>query len=93
MHNAWPGDLRVMPDFYEPWAPDVGQRVRVHLNPECRHFDGNQSTFEGRVGTVTGVLEQGNAEPAHRFRVTLDGDSWSYWVLAAVELEPIEGLG
>jgi len=42
---------------------------------------------------VIAVLEQGHRDPAHRYRVVLDGDVWSYWVLAALELEAIEGLG
>jgi hypothetical protein len=80
-------------EYYEPWSPEVGQRVRVRLNPECRHFENNQSDFEGRTGTVIAVLERGHRDPAHRYRVVLDGDVWSYWVLAAVELEAVEGLG
>ncbi|MFN0070338.1 MAG: hypothetical protein ACKVVP_02465 [Chloroflexota bacterium] len=80
-------------DYFEPWHPEEGQRVRVRLNPECRHFEDNQTSFEGRVGTVIAVLERGNRDPAHRYRVVLDGDVWSYWVLAAVELELIDGLG
>jgi hypothetical protein len=87
------GPVSLQDDFYEPWLPQVGQRVRVRLNPECRHFENNQTDFEGRVGTVIAVLERGHRDPAHRYRIVLDGDVWSYWVLAAVELEAIEGLG
>lgn len=77
-------------EYFEPWQPREGQRVRVRLNPECRHFEDPQASFEGRLGTVIAVLERGHRDPAHRYRVVLDGDVWSYWVLAAVELEPVE---
>lgn len=82
-----------MSEYFESWQPTVGRRVRVRLNPECQHFAEGQTSFDGRTGTVIGVLDQGHGDPAHRFRVSLDGDTWGYWVLAAVELEPVEGLG
>lgn len=78
-------------EYFEPWQPDVGQRVRIRLNPECRHFADEHVAFDGRTGTIIGVLDRGHRDAAHRFRVSLDGDAWSYWVLAAAELEPMDG--
>lgn len=51
-------------DFYEPWHPEVGQRVRVRLSGECNlptragtpsaHMQpGHDVKFDGLIGTVT----------------------------------------
>lgn len=67
---------------WEPWTPQLGQRVRVRLSGECReHFTAYQDDTpyfrpvphyaeeDGRVGAVTEVRQD---EQGHRFYVDFE---------------------
>ena len=51
-------------DFYEPWQPRVGQRVRFRFSPECDFCKtiGNEKSH-GRTGIVCTIREPGNWRP------------------------------
>jgi hypothetical protein len=89
---------------WEPWQPQVGQRVRLRLSPECSWCRPRQR-WHGERGTVTSI---GEAPPdvsvpgsfsqryfAHRYTVRLDlpradGFAAAYGgSFAAAELEPV----
>jgi hypothetical protein len=75
-------------DVWEPWAPEVGQRVRVRISPECdarfiaRYtLNGEPATgaehhfpeAHGATGIVTEVVTSGReAINGHRFHVQFD---------------------
>ena len=48
-----------MSEFWEPWQPEIGQRVRIRLSAECnvswcddRYRDGHPIEADGATGTV-----------------------------------------
>jgi hypothetical protein len=72
-----------MNDFWEPWQPVIGDRVRVRINPECPYCQENlpeaQRTFvygeprDGRAGTVEEIRDNGPAAmPGHRYFIRWD---------------------
>lgn len=79
-----------MSDIWEPWVPEVGQRVRIRLSAECP-FNFGAPHLAGRTGTVVDavtnerLLELGHTH-GHRFEVKIDGYGWS--IYTASELEP-----
>lgn len=88
-----------MHEFWEPWVPNVGDRIRYVFKPECpgvygmRAPVGHPPEFDGRLGTMYeiyryGLNEKGNG---HRFLVSLDEYEGRRWCImaAALELEPI----
>lgn len=94
-----------MSDVYEPWTPEVGQRVRVSISPECQsHARAMESHYipvaNGRTGTVVtwgrydGLQDNIEARyPGHRYMVRLDvplAPDRPRIILAAAELEPLE---
>lgn len=38
-----------MSGYWEPWRPEVGQRVRVRLSPECDRRQRHHDTGTGRI--------------------------------------------
>ena len=74
-----PADVLAAPaDVYEPWSPQVGQRVAVRVSPECPLADGyhldpanpeEHGWLERDTGTVVAV---GDAD----FRATFPGGHW-----------------
>jgi hypothetical protein len=74
-------------DYYEPWVPAVGQRVRVRLSGECRTPPHPESAA-ARVGNVghapwtdgiTGVVMSDDNPymgEGHRFLVAWDESYW-----------------
>lgn len=69
-----------MGEFWEPWQPAIGQRVRVRLSGECpaerenempRHLIGHEPHVNGVTGIVTEPNECG-CWNGHRFRVSFD---------------------
>ncbi len=78
-----------MSDVWEPWTPQVGQRVRIKLSTECPQFFGND--FDGAIGTVVDavtneyLISHGYTH-GHRFEVGIDGGPKR--IYAAAELEP-----
>lgn len=74
-------------EFYEPWRPQVGDRVRIQTSPECRipalessHAqalgirEGHAEWENGRTGTVllTEPLDDEFAEIGHYYLVGWD---------------------
>lgn len=84
-------------DYWEPWTPEIGQRVRTKISPECpqqmkchgRHPEGS-----GHTGTVRCI--DTNRTDGHIYciatpEVAPDGYEWlAYTNFAAAELEPVE---
>lgn len=64
-----------MDDIWEPWAPKIGQRVRVRLNPECTVHTGRADiarlNHNGLIGEVTADLRD-------RAKYALTGPSPEY---------------
>ncbi len=89
-------------DVYEPWTPEVGQRVRVLARPECFYCRESGEPEVGLEGTVFEIRHPckpedervGRADPgcyAHRIWVRLDVevDNCHISHFAAIELEPV----
>lgn len=83
-----------MSDFWEPWTPQVGQRVRVLARPECFYCRQEGAQETGVVGVVEGIrpadptiLEPGAA--AHVYWVEADDFPCGLSHFAAGELEPV----
>lgn len=89
-------------DVWEPWTPQIGQRVRVRSRPECYYCREYGEEEAGLAGTVFAIRppcepndeQRGRAEPgayAHRFWVKLDVqvDGCNFAHFAAIELEPV----
>ncbi len=53
-----------MSGIWEPWAPEIGQRVRVRISPECAvhaaHRDLTTDSADGLVGEVTADYRVGH---------------------------------
>ena len=83
-------------DFWQPWTPQPGQRVRVRLSGECRLHDGPLAwvrSADGMVGTVIERREGGpfcKQFPGHVWAVLYDRaiDWCTGATYAAAELEP-----
>jgi hypothetical protein len=65
--------------FWEPWQPEVGQRVRVLSRPECFYCREDEAAEAGAAGVVTSLKESpyltGSADPgeaAHHIWVQFD---------------------
>jgi hypothetical protein len=92
-----------MTEFYEPWQPVIGSRVRYRYQPECPGVygmlpgdlpqAGHPPEYDGLVGTVYEIFRYGvgDASNGHRFLVRLDEGSLTRAICAAaIELEPIQ---
>jgi hypothetical protein len=93
-------------DIWEPWVPEVGQRVRVRIGPECRdHVEHSEDRYMTHANGQTGtVVEPGERRawimravaaryPGHRYLVQVDDpppDGRDKYIMAAAELELIE---
>ena len=94
------------PEFWEPWHPQVGDRVRVRMRGECQAIPPASSAFgqeednhgvvaflDGEMGVVKGF---DGPMPGHSYVVLMDaryplyGRDWGYCDFAAIELEKIE---
>lgn len=88
-----------MSDVWEPWRPEVGQRVTVAISPECRinHLEAPS----GAVAVVRDVLRS-NEDGGHSYAIEYEdrsiGEPERYCVgewtcaddwLAATEMEPV----
>jgi len=91
--------------YYEPWKPEVGQRVQLCPSFECEWqgmpgSDAKRSEVEhstpltrGMTGTVHAVRTGSPEERCgHYYLVHLDtpADRWCCFLLAAMELAPID---
>ncbi len=77
-----------MTDFWEPWQPQVGQRVRVRPSAECPYFTPDQPEY--LVGVVIQVNPVESEQLRHRYGIQAEiwpGGRW--WCLAS-EMEPVE---
>jgi hypothetical protein len=90
-------------DIWEPWRPEIGQRVRVRISAECREDwgrgpEGHPSWADGLTGIVVDkpyCVQNANPQALarHPYSVLLDedGPGGTYGLrMAAIELEPIE---
>ena len=86
-----------MSDFWEPWTPQIGQRVRVLPRPECFYCREEGEQEVGLIGQVTDIeftpwpIDEKGA-PAHRYWVTFDDRAATDCGMnhfAAGELEPV----
>lgn len=73
-------------EYWEPWTPKMGQRVRVRLSPECRGLSHESTVEEGYVGYRVGHPEEIDGctgtvglFPPDMARIHTD-DSHPYWV-------------
>lgn len=85
-------DQQEEPVFWEPWRPQVGQRVRIRASSECPTQEISPLP-DGATGVVS-EIEPGRA--GHRYVVLLDvRDAYrgSSPCCAAIELEPAERAG
>jgi hypothetical protein len=87
-----------MSAVWEPWRPEIGQRVRVRISPECVLVDGDGTVFhhaEWHDG-VTGVVYRDDFplgwpnRAGHRFAVKVDQPVGGRIAVAAIELEPVD---
>lgn len=82
---------------WEPWVPEVGQRVRVRLNGECPcPHCGYSHTLANSpdIVTVTGVDGLAICKSCHRVvdnghRFAVRADDGTHGMLAAIEMEPV----
>lgn len=51
-----------MSDIYEPWVPEVGQRVRCRPSPECRVETSYETGIDG--GMAVAFLGRAGHDPA-----------------------------
>lgn len=82
-----------MSDAHEPWAPTVGCRVRVRVNPECP-FASRGARFNGHIGTVEQIVDW--YTDGHCYYVRFDDPEVDRLQrigvrIAADELEPVDG--
>ena len=76
-------------EFFEPWHPEVGQRVRVRLSGECRAplepLSGglrvgatyrHPQEFDGLSGTVIETRDKFYENSGHQYHVQLDTHVW-----------------
>lgn len=83
-----------MTEFWEPWTPTTGQRVRYILKHECPGVmgvqwpEGHPQEFDQQPGVMYEVLggNTSEARSGHRFLVRLD--SGRRIACAALELAP-----
>lgn len=91
-----------MSDFWEPWQPKVGDRVRVRVSSECQQHPHSidVDTRDGVDGLTGTVMDTGRSRrPGHPYFVVLDRPVPCRFnmsgfvhgaVCAAVELDPLE---
>ena len=83
-----------MSAFYEPWPPQIGQRVRVSVSPECTYCNPEEHNGTGTVSLIDPIdLTRSYRLAAHRIWVTLDTPLEGYerhQNYAAIELEPAQ---
>jgi hypothetical protein len=79
-------------DVWEPWRPEIGQRVRVRLSEEC-NLIGHAPAEDGAVGMHIEVGREGEPD-CHIYAVRFDPPLtaprrtiYATWY-AAIELEP-----
>ena len=77
-----------MNGYWEPWSPEIGQRVRFRRSAECPvHTGGLKDGMTGQVYWVEFPYSENGKEPGHRFWVEWEGGHTTY--SAAIELEPL----
>ena len=84
-----------MASYWEPWQPQIGQRVRVLPRPECFYCREEGGQEVGAIGVVTSVDDhnRGSNEPgseAHVYWVEADEFPCGLSHFAAGELEPAD---
>lgn len=85
-------------EWYEPWQPQIGQRVRIRASAECPVRNPVAARLDDECGQVA---EIDRSDPnGHFYRVAIDHpelfeDPWMHlfgtWC-AAIELEPVGEL-
>jgi hypothetical protein len=87
---------------WEPWTPEVGQRVRLRMTTECRYCRPDVLTLDGQPGVVEDIGHgpAPTTDPdwqSHRYWVRLDDRRLGTVGLthqAAAELIPMgDGMG
>jgi len=78
-----------MSDIYEPWSPQIGQRVRIRLNPECTVHAGRADIarlyHNGLIGEVTADLRDRDSydltgpSPEYRERAQREEATGHWW--------------
>jgi hypothetical protein len=53
-------DLGRVVEYWEPWTPKVGDRVRVHLSGECLGYHASEQ--DGVLGTVDDIIDFADIE-------------------------------
>ena len=95
--------MTATPVYWEPWAPAVGDRVRVRLSAECRLTSWlHEPELDALAGYVETVWPESVGLPGHRFYVRFHPPIYNHrgWepggspelhgtTFAAIELEPI----
>ncbi len=76
-----------MNGFYEPWIPEIGQRVTYRKAAECPIADDLPDGLQGVIYHVEHPRSENGVEPGHRFWVEWDTGHTTY--TAAIELEPV----
>lgn len=91
-----------MTEYWQPWTPAVGDRVRVRLSPECWCWDrtspatGARAAQDGRAGTIRGFngpTDWDARDDCHTVVVDLDPARDAHGItaiyVAASELAPL----
>ena len=85
--SALPSAERARGEFYEPWTPAIGQRVRIALNGECgltgpagspagdNGIVGHDAEEHGRLGVIRdpAILNPSMVAQGHRYLVRRSG--------------------
>lgn len=96
-----------MSEIWEPWQPEVGDRVRVLARPECFYCREDHDAEVGATGVVSAVHppkhlaheQEWEAAQAHRYWVHFDDSTIVERTVAGVieshfaaaELVPVDG--
>lgn len=87
-------------EYWEPWQPTLGDRVRVQLNQECEFWAHKPESWDdGGIGIVTRIVPL-DRNAGHGYEVTFE-KPWPFdpadpdhqvvsSPYAAAELEPID---
>jgi hypothetical protein len=82
-------------EFWEPWIPEPGQRVRYVFKHECpgvygiRYPVGHPPEYDGLIGTMYEIYRYGLNEPGNGHRFLIRFDNERRIMAAALELVPV----
>ncbi len=75
-----------MTEYWEPWSPEIGQRVTGRVSAECPGF---HMTLPGTIVQATVVGYDNSVSDGHPWLIQVDTRPFPQGA-AAIELEPIE---